>query len=452
MPDQPISKRVAIVGAGMAGLAAAASLAHHNIKVTVFEAAPQLGGRARRVDYKGVKLDNGQHILLGAYQQTLALLKLASVDENQALMRLPLKLSMFDLATKNTFSLQACNALPAPLHILCGLLCAKGMRFNQRLSAIKLMVWMKLNRFKLKQDEPLASFLSAKNQPETVIKNLWEPLCLAALNTPLKLASTQIFLNVLRDSFDQKKSDSTMLLPRVDLGTLIAEPLAAYIQQQGGEVKTSCVVKKIQQTEAGFRLNVDNNEIDFSHVIIACAPHQLNNISVRSELIEGHASHDVLTSSTRTEFDLINETQVFSYQAITTIYLQYAEHIKLPQAMLGLLGSVSQWVFDQGQLGNQHGLLAVVISAHAPFEMSQDALAETVIAELKRVFPHLDTPLWTKVITEKRATFSCDANLARPITQTELENLYLAGDYIAGDYPATIEGAVRSGIAAAALI
>lgn len=440
MPNQPTSKRVAIIGAGMAGLAAAASLAHHNIKVTVFEAAPQLGGRARRVDYKGVKLDNGQHILLGAYQQTLALLKLASVDENQALMRLPLTLSMFDLATKNTFSLQACNALPAPLHILCGLLCAKGMRFNQRLSAIKLMVWMKLNRFKLKQDEPLASFLSAKNQPETVIKNLWEPLCLAALNTPLKLASAQIFLNVLRDSFDQKKSDSTMLLPRVDLSTLIAEPLAAYIQQQGGEVKTSCVVKEIQQTEAGFSLTCDNLDYNFSHVIIACAPHQLANIAV-------------LTRHSRENGNPLSfEQATFSYQAITTIYLQYAEHIKLPQAMLGLLGSVSQWVFDQGQLGNQHGLLAVVISAHAPFEMSQDALAETVIAELKRVFQHLDTPLWTKVITEKRATFSCDANLLRPRTQTELANLYLAGDYIAGDYPATIEGAVRSGIAAAALI
>jgi hydroxysqualene dehydroxylase len=445
-------KHVAVIGGGMAGLAAASSLAARGIKTTLFEAAPQLGGRARRVDYQGVKLDNGQHILLGAYSATLALLKLAGVDEKQALMRLPLTLSMFDLANKSRFSLQACNALPAPLHILAGLLCAKGISFDHRLAAIKLMIWMKLNGFKLKQDEPLSHFLSAKNQPETVIKNLWEPLCLAALNTPLNLASTQVFLNVLRDSFDKKKSDSNLLLPRVDLSSLISTPLAAYIVRHGGAVKTGCTIKQIQQTEAGFRLSIDDVEHAFSHVIIASAPHQLGNITVRPELVEGHVSNHVSTSVTQTEFALNYTTQAFTYQPITTVYLQYAEHTKLPQAMTGLVSSVAQWVFDRGLLCSQHGLLAVVISAHAPFEMSQDALAETVTAELKLAFPHLETPLWIKVITEKRATFSCDANLARPQATTEIKNLYLAGDYIVGDYPATIEGAVRSGIAAAALI
>jgi hydroxysqualene dehydroxylase len=449
MPEISHNKHVAIIGGGMAGLAAASSLAARGIKVTLFEAAPQLGGRARRVDYKDTKLDNGQHILLGAYSATLGLLKLAGVDEKQALMRLPLTLSMINLANKSIFSLQACNALPAPLHILSGLLLAKGVSFGNRLAAIKLMAWMKLNRFKLKQDVALASFLNAKNQPEIVIKNLWEPLCLAALNTPLSQASTQIFLNVLRDSFDKKKSDSNMLLPRVDLSSLIAEPLAAYIAHKSGAIKTSCTIKQIQQTEAGFKLTIDDADVDFSHVIIACAPHQLINIPVRPELVEGQASSGTSTSSARTEF---NVAQGFSYQPITTVYLQYATHTTLPQAMTGLVSSVSQWVFDRGQICNQHGLMAVVISAHAPFEMSQDALAETVIAELNLAFPQLQKPLWTKVITEKRATFSCDANLQRPAAQTEIANLYLAGDYIKGDYPATIEGAVRSGIAAANLI
>ena len=440
MPNALQTKHVAVIGAGIAGLAAAVKLAENNIKVTLLEAAPQLGGRARRVDYQDLKLDNGQHILLGAYSATLGLLKLAGVDESQALMRLPLTLSMINLANKSTFTLQAYDALPAPLHILSGLLLAKGMRFSERLAAVKLMVWMKLNSFKLKQDEPLASFLQRKNQPEVVIKNLWEPLCLAALNTPLALASTQIFLNVLRDSFNKKKSDSNMLLPRVDLSSLISTPLADYIVQHGGEVKTGCTIKQIQQTEAGFNLNIDDAEVDFSHVIIACAPHQLANIAVLTR----HSRAD--------ENPFFTAQAVFSHQAITTVYLQYHQNTKLPQAMTGLVGSVSQWVFDRGQLCAQHGLLAVVISAHAPFEMSQEALAEQVIAELKLAFPQLETPLWHKVITEKRATFSCDANLTRPIAQTALANLYLAGDYIAGDYPATIEGAVRSGIAVANLI
>ena len=440
MPNALQTKQVAVIGAGMAGLAAAVKLAENNIKVTLLEAAPQLGGRARRVDYQDLKLDNGQHILLGAYSATLGLLKLAGVDESQALMRLPLTLSMINLANKSTFTLQACDALPAPLHILSGLLLAKGMHFSERLAAIKLMVWMKLSSFKLKQDEPLASFLQRKNQPEVVIKNLWEPLCLAALNTPLALASTQIFLNVLRDSFNKKKSDSNMLLPRVDLSSLISTPLADYIVQHGGEVKTGCTIKQIQQTEAGFSLNIDGTDADFSHVIIACAPHQLANIAVFTR------------HSRESGKPFFAAQAVFSHQPITTVYLQYPKNTKLPQAMTGLVGSVSQWAFDRGQLCAQHGLLAVVISAHAPFEMSQEALADKVIAELKLAFPQLETPLWHKIITEKRATFSCNANLVRPIAQTNLANLYLAGDYIAGDYPATIEGAVRSGIAVANLI
>jgi len=120
--------------------------------------------------------------------------------------------------------------------------------------------------------------------------------------------------------------------------------------------------------------------------------------------------------------------------------------------MLGMVNSTSQWVFDRGQVCGQDGLLAVVISAHADLEMDQTTLAETIHTELTQAIPQLEKPIWHKVVTEKRATFSCDVNLARPNHQTAYPNLYLAGDYTAGDYPATIEGAVRSGIAAANLI
>jgi hydroxysqualene dehydroxylase len=442
MPEASKAKHVAIIGGGMAGLAAACLLASRGIPITLFEASANLGGRARRVDYKEIKLDNGQHILLGAYAETLNLLKLAGVQESQVFMRLPLQLSMLDLANKSTFSLKACSALPAPLHILFGLLSAKGLSFNSRLSAIKLMVWMKLNSFKLASDEPLANFLQAKNQSETLIKNLWEPLCLAALNTPLNLASTQIFLNVLRDSFDKKKADSDMLLPRVDLSALLAEPLAAYIAAHGGEIKTSHAVRKIQKNDSVFTVTCNDVDEHFNKVIIACAPHQLSNL-------DGNLNADLSIIS--------NQVAYFHYQPITTVYLQYLASTKLPQAMIGLVTSVSQWVFDKGQISDQDGLMAVVISAHAPLEITQDDLAAKVITELTMAFPQLDNPLWTKVITEKRATFSCDARLKRPISTTNIANLYLAGDYVAAEsstnnYPATIEGAVRSGLLAAAHI
>lgn len=420
------SKHVAIVGGGMAGLAAACSLAERSIKTTLFEAAPQLGGRTRRVEYKGLKLDNGQHILLGAYRETLRLLKLASVDESKVLQRLPLALNMRSSSTLHSVSLSTCRHLPAPFHLLFGFMFAKGLPLKSRVVAIKLMCWLKLQRFKLAQDVPLSEFLQSKGQTPALIDYLWEPLCLAALNTPIEQASAQVFCNVLRDSFAKKKQDSDLLLPRVDLSTLLAEPLSDYLTAHGGEIKLNHVVQKIQNTT----LTIKDENLTFSHVIIACAPHQLDKLGMSN--------------------------YPFSYQPITTIYLQYAEDVKLPQAMVGLVDGISQWVFDRGQLCGQAGLVAVIISAHAPFEITQVALAEKVSAELAVVFPHLNAPIWHKVITEKRATFSCEPALARPIVFLE-KNVYLAGDYVTSgdtysDYPATIESAVRSGIAAAAYI
>lgn len=121
--------------------------------------------------------------------------------------------------------------------------------------------------------------------------------------------------------------------------------------------------------------------------------------------------------------------------------------------MIGLSNGLGQWVFDRGQLCQQHGLLAVVISgAGLHLNLSQAQLAEAVTAQLQQAFPELGKPLWHKVITEKRATYACKPDLIRPLQQTALPNFYLAGDYCYADYPATIEGAVRSGLICAELI
>jgi len=154
--DVPL-KKVAIVGGGLAGLSASSKLAEAGIDVTLFEAAPQLGGRARAVVWKGQNLDNGQHILLGAYQQTLGLMTSIGVNERQALLRLPLALNMH-----SAFTLKAKN-LPAPLHLLFGLLSAKGLAWNDRFAAIRFFLWLKAKNFKLREDEPLLDLLNRKN-------------------------------------------------------------------------------------------------------------------------------------------------------------------------------------------------------------------------------------------------------------------------------------------------
>jgi uncharacterized protein with NAD-binding domain and iron-sulfur cluster len=141
------------------------------------------------------------------------------------------------------------------------------------------------------------------------------------------------------------------------------------------------------------------------------------------------------------------------HQPIYTVYLQYSTRVILPHAMQGLHLRYSQWLFDKGRIAGQHGLLAAVISAEGIHqELSQDELAQTVITELREEFGIAEQPSWFKVIAEKRATFCCSPNLNRPRQQTAMPRLLLAGDYTAGDYPATLEGAVISGICCADLI
>ena len=410
---------VAVIGGGLAGLSAATKLAEQGIEVTVFEAAPQLGGRARGLNWKGQRLDNGQHILLGAYQQTLAMMQLTGVDASYALLRLPLALHMHQ-----ALSLNACQKLPAPLHLMAGLLFAKGVTWAERLAAMRFFIGLKLTRFKLKTDEPVLTLLNRKKQTAKLIKSLWEPLCLAALNTPTHIASAQIYLNVLRDSFAGKKSDSDLLIPKVDLSELMIDPMASYLQQRSGKVLLNNPVSQIKLVKSGFKLQTQDGEtLGFSHIIVATSPFRANDLG------------------------LTLNTTAFSYQPIVTIYLQYPDTVKLPRVMTGFTQGFSQWVFDKGMISGQAGLLAVIISAEGEHQkLSQQALAEQVASELAQAFPELPAPLWHKVIAEKRATFACTSKLKRPSQITSIPNLYLAGDYTAGEYPATIEGAVRSGL------
>ena len=442
------AKHVAIIGGGLAGLAAATSLASKGIQCTLFEASGQLGGRARTVtivanNHEGYKqslaLDNGQHILLGAYSQTLKLLAMVGVLESEAFLRVPLSLDMRK-AQKSVFKLSTWYLLPAPLNQLFGFIFCSGLSLNERIAVIKFMLLLKKTQYQLTNDLPLKDFLQQHQQPYHLITWLWEPLCLAALNTPLNIASSRVFLNVLRDTFASKNS-ADFLLPKRDLSQILSQPIARYLTEQNTAIWLNQRVSGIKPTETGFNVHVKQAAMDtmisVSDVIIAAPPARLSDFAIDLPLLNAATA----------------QVNGYSYQPIFTIYLQYPAHATIGKSMVGLIGSLSQWVFDRGILCNQPGLMAVIISANGQHQQyAQDELGLMVAQELQAAFPQLEKPLWHKVIAEKRATFSCDVNLPRPAHVTPYPNLYLAGDYTFADYPATIEGAVRSGLTCADLV
>jgi predicted NAD/FAD-binding protein len=465
----------AIIGGGYAGMAAAVALAGRGITVTVFESAQQLGGRARGVMHNDTQLDNGQHLMLGCYRATLRMIEQVGGNIEKDFLHLPLQLDLH-----GEFSFKA-PRLPAPLHLLVALLTAQGLSFGERLNGARFMLALRRINFTLPSpklgggvggegnDMTVTELLAQHGQDADLMQKLWEPLCIAALNTPIHKASAQVLLNVLRDALNQSRADSDMLLPRINFTALFPQRAANYVEQRGGKVYTSCGVDAIipKDDSIGLRLATSPSRLDtssvrpdasinsaqgtqsvskgeseesmqqFSHVICATPP------AVAAKLLRPIAALETV----------VTQIESLQHQPIYTVYLQYPAHVNLPHPMLGLHLRYSQWLFDKGQISGQHGLLAAVISTEGIHqELSQEELGQKVIAELSAEFGIAEQPAWFKVIAEKRATFCCSPNLQRPSQQTPLPRLLLAGDYTAGDYPATLEGAVMSGLKCAGMV
>jgi squalene-associated FAD-dependent desaturase len=402
-----MDRRVAVVGAGYAGMAAAATLAERGVPVTVFESGPVPGGRARRVRTDGRQMDNGQHILAGAYTELLRLMRLVGVAAD-AVLRLPLELRFADgFAFRSLW-------LPAPLGLLGGILACGGVPLAERLGAVRFMSFLRKTAFRIAPDISVHALLERERQNGRIGHYLWRPLCVSALNTPPDQASAQVFANVLRDSLAGPPGASDLLLPRVDLSRLFPEPACEFVTRRGGEVRLNAPVRDLAALRA-----------DFGAVIVAVGPHQLK------ALLPGIARE-------------------YEYQPIYTCYLQYPESTRLAFPMLGLADGLVQWAFDRGQLTGERGLVACVISAQGDHQqMAQDELAAACHRELKSAVKSLPEPQWARVIAEKRATIACTPAMKALDLPSLPPGVVLAGDYTDPDYPPTLEAAVRSGVKAA---
>lgn len=402
-------------------MAAAVTLADAGLIPTVLEAADALGGRARRIEWNGHALDNGQHMLLGAYHQTLAL-HAHVAGTSASFHRLPFALEVDDFRLKSV-------ALPAPLNIGAGLISARGLGWRDGWHVLRFTA--AVLRGPLPADEETAAAMFArKRQPPRVVNLLWGPLCLAALNTPPADASARLFVNVLRAAL-ASRSDSDFIVPREDLSAFLPERAAAYVCARGGSVLTGTRVRQVSPHHDHIGIQ-SHTERRFDYLICATAPHQAERLL---SPIKGLA-------------ETVATLRALRYQAIITVYLKFASPVKLGAPMFGATEGFD-WVFDRAWSHRSEALFAAVLSGvNDRAQTPQSIIVEAVLESLAKraTLPRL---AWTKMIRERHATIAATAGLKRPRGTTGSPRLFLAGDYVESPYPATIESAVSSGIEAA---
>lgn len=450
--------KVAVVGAGWAGLAAAVALREAGHQTVVLEAAHTPGGRARRVDRAGfcAPLDNGQHILLGAYGETLDLMRRVGCPPERLLRRLPLDLRSLD----GSFRLHA-PKLPAPLHAAAALLGARGLGLRARWAALRLMAALRAARWRTAPGDTVGGLLQRHAQPASVQRLLWEPLCLAALNTPAPQADAQLFAHVLRDSLTGTRAASDLLLPSTDLSALWPDAAAAFCGIRYGTTVRQVV--PVHGGDGGDGVHgghgghgghhgtpaVDIDGERFDAAILAVAP------AVAARLLPPPQAQP----------DWRAALETFSYAPIATLTLALAGPWRLPSPMLMLhedaaAGAHGQWVFDRAALAGAagRGEVAIVTSvATALADSPRDAVIAGLTQQLRDQaaaggLPPMPEVVQAALLIDKRATFLATPGLRRPDNATPWPGIAVAGDWTNTGYPGVLEGAVRSGRRAAALI
>ncbi len=428
--------RVAVIGAGWAGLAAAVKATGIGHQVTVFEATPGPGGRARVIakastlsDGSSVRLDNGQHILIGAYTETLALMGEVGVAPETALCNLPMTLQFPD-----GLGLKFAN-WPTPLDALGGILRARGWSAHDKWTLLRAALGWRSGGFNCAAHLSVAEL--CQSLTPRIRDELIDLLCVSALNTPPARASAAVFLRVVRDALFGEQGSSRLLLPRVDLGALLPDKAARWLLAHGGQLRLGQRVASLQAQGAQWSLQGET----FDAVILATPAAQAGQIISAS-------SQGAPTNVAEQLSFWVRVAQALQHEAIATVYA-WAPQAALTLPMLALRSNAhhpAQFVFDRGQLGGPTGLLAFVVSAARGERITlQNQVLTQAQAQLGLDLQAVQT------VVEKRATFACTSGLQRP-PGTIGPGLLACGDYVAGPYPATLEGAVRSACAAVALL
>lgn len=410
-------KKLTIVGAGWAGLSAAVAATQAGWHVTLFEAAHLAGGRARSLqqNFAGQPLDNGQHLLIGAYRDTLKLMRTVGLEPDTLLHRMPL-----DLRYANGEGLHLPD-WPMPFNLLAGLGRTQGWTLADKASLIQAAWQWQRQHFECDPTWTVTRLCQETRLSPAVVTQLIEPLCLSALNTAMHEASATVFLRVLHDALLGGKGSSDLLVPRVDLSALLPNACLAWLSQHGAEIQLGT------RLTAGRVEALHNAASADQALLLACPPWEAARLA--ANISPAWA----------------DQCAQLQHTSIGTVYLHCTDtHFQgLTRPMLALPSSgqaPAQFVFDKGALCQQQGLLAAVVSACMT---ERDEVSKQVQAQVREELrlTHLEV---VQTVVEKRATLACTPQLDRPASFVT-EGLWACGDYISGPYPSSLEGAVQSG-------
>lgn len=443
------SADVVVVGAGFAGLSAAAALAERGQRVIVLDARPQLGGRATAFLDRdtGELVDNGQHVLFGCYHATFDFLRRIGAGDN---VRVQPSMEIAYLDRDGRRSVLKCPTLPSPLHLLAAVLDWDPIPWRDRLAALKLAAPLRRARRELLRSgtvtaEPrgtVSEWLIAHGQRETLRAWLWDPLAVAALNQSPDAASAASFLRVLAEMFGPDPMASALVLPTKPLHEMYAEPAARFIRARGGEVRVNALARVVVEHGRVRAVDVRGERIDTARVVAAVPWFALRTLFAP-------APPPLLAAT-------IASASAMESMPIVTVNLWYDRRV-MDELFVGLPGREMQWVFDKRlAFGGRASHLSLVSSGATRLTaMGRDELTALAAGEVAEALPGARgaTLLRATVVREKQATFSlAPGQPARPDTRTPIGGLCLAGDWIDTGLPGTIESAVVSGHRAAEAI
>lgn len=439
--DRP-ARPVAVIGGGWAGCVAAYALSAQGYPVVLHEAGTVLGGRARRVERSGLPIDNGQHLLVGAYASTLATLRsIHGQPGDPGLRRFPLVVAPFE---RSPGPLLEASALPPPFDLVGGFLRSRALAWRERIDAVRWLRGVARSQYRVPDGRTVDDWLSPL---PAAVQRLLSPLALAAMNTSTDRASAAVFAHVL-GRIAATRGGSDFLLPLLDLSELLPEPAARRIEARGGEVRLRSTARVAAIRDDGVEIAASEGAWVAAAAIVAVGPHQL-----AGALAPSIAQLPEVARATA-------QVAALAYEPTTTVWLGFRERLRLPVHLARLDDRPGHWVVDRhdvleraqeaAQAQSLRGLLAVVISAGGPHDdLDAKALVGETHTQLRRLREEFPAPVWSQVIAERRATWSCVPGVSKPIAGRLADRLYLAGDYTDPALPATLEAAVASGERAA---